>query len=755
MRLKSIEVSGFKSFAKKTPLQFDAAITAVVGPNGSGKSNVAEALRFALGEQSMKSLRGRRGEDLIWNGSPALGRSNRASVKMVFDNTDRAFNLDFDEVALERAVNRDGSNEYMLNGSSVRLRDIAELLARAGVGASSHHIISQGEADRVLSAGARERRAMVEDALGLTAYIYKRTEAEKKLEKTAENMREVGSLRRELAPHLKFLSAQVKKVEDGRTLLAELEEHYAEYLSREYVYVTETKKRLLGERAIPEHELKAVDTEIEKLRRSIEKKGEHDEAAHHIAERERQLSEARYGRESALRELGRIEGEIAMAGEVHGEDRGDIPRSRVVSFAQGVIAQLQEAQHAEHSTAAAILQSMLQRSQEFIASISAPRAENRQEKLETLHARRTELERQLADAKKSEARAVEAIAQARASIEQEKDSGRQAERALFSALQRRSELEAVLLRSAQQESALAADAASLEAQIREAVALAPNAARGFMGASLTDEKGTPVLLEGVLGENRDRQRERLRRLERLKIRAEETLGSGAADIEKEYRETRERDEFLAHELRDLETSSDHLHGLIEEITAALDTRFEDGIAKINAQFDEFFKLLFGGGEAKLLLAKAQRPRRRMSDRQGQVFEAGDAAQGEEEDAEGDDPQDGIEVSVALSHKRIKGLHMLSGGERALTSIALIFAMSQVNPPPFLILDETDAALDEANSRRYGDMLEILARSSQLIVITHNRETMSRASVLYGITMGRDGVSKLLSVKFEEAVAVAK
>jgi chromosome segregation protein len=99
--------------------------------------------------------------------------------------------------------------------------------------------------------------------------------------------------------------------------------------------------------------------------------------------------------------------------------------------------------------------------------------------------------------------------------------------------------------------------------------------------------------------------------------------------------------------------------------------------------------------------------------------------------------------------------MLSGGERALTSIALIFAMSQVNPPPFLILDETDAALDEANSRRYGDMIATLAKRSQLIVITHNRETMSRAGILYGITMGSDGVSKLLSVRFEDALAVAK
>jgi chromosome segregation protein len=130
MRLKSIELSGFKSFAKKTTLEF-AAITSIVGPNGSGKSNTAESFRFVLGEQSMKSMRGKRGEDMIWNGSTSsVPRAGRASVKLIFDNSDRALNLDFDEVAIERVVYRDGGNDYLLNGSVVRLRDIAELLRR-------------------------------------------------------------------------------------------------------------------------------------------------------------------------------------------------------------------------------------------------------------------------------------------------------------------------------------------------------------------------------------------------------------------------------------------------------------------------------------------------------------------------------------------------------------------------------------------------------------------------------------------------
>jgi chromosome segregation protein len=131
--LKRLEIAGFKSFAKKTALDFSSRVTAIVGPNGSGKSNVAEAFRFALGEQAMKSMRGKRTEDLIWNGSGSSSRSNRATVSIVFDNAKRKFNVDFDEVSLERTAYRDGTSEYSVNGSKVRLRDIEELLASANI----------------------------------------------------------------------------------------------------------------------------------------------------------------------------------------------------------------------------------------------------------------------------------------------------------------------------------------------------------------------------------------------------------------------------------------------------------------------------------------------------------------------------------------------------------------------------------------------------------------------------------------------
>ena len=183
----------------------------------------------------------------------------------------------------------------------------------------------------------------------------------------------------------------------------------------------------------------------------------------------------------------------------------------------------------------------------------------------------------------------------------------------------------------------------------------------------------------------------------------------------------------------------------------MDTEFKSGVEKINKQFQEFFSLMFGGGGAFLDITMEHKKTKKNDEsiKDEDIEEEEDKGEGEI------GFERGIEINVNLPHKKVKDLHMLSGGERSLTSIALLFAISQVNPPPFLVLDETDAALDEANSRKYGNMLENLSKYSQLIVVTHNRETMSRAQVLYGVTMSGEGASKLLSIHIEDATSYAK
>ena len=198
-------------------------------------------------------------------------------------------------------------------------------------------------------------------------------------------------------------------------------------------------------------------------------------------------------------------------------------------------------------------------------------------------------------------------------------------------------------------------------------------------------------------ESRTQQEERRRTIEKFKIRIEDSGGGSGADVMKEFKETEERDAFLERELTDLETSKVSLEKLIAELDVRIDVEFKEGILKINAQFQQFFALMFGGGNASLSAVKEKKRKKK-----GELAEilGGDTEVGitDNEDEEDQDALEGIDINVNLPRKKVKGLMMLSGGERALTSIALLFAVSQVNPPPFIILDETDAALDEANSR---------------------------------------------------------
>jgi chromosome segregation protein len=348
-------------------------------------------------------------------------------------------------------------------------------------------------------------------------------------------------------------------------------------------------------------------------------------------------------------------------------------------------------------------------------------------------------------------------------IEKQKEGSLEAEKLILHIMTEQGTHNVTLSRIRASEDRILSDEQNLKRDVHEIGLLLGRDVLNYAEETIVDESGQAFSHEAlsahVVAEDRTQQMERRRVLEKLKIRLEEFGGGSGDDVLKEYRETEERDAFLAREVIDLESSATSLVKLIDELKQKLDEEFNRGILKINTEFQNFFALMFGGGNAQLKLVREERKKKRSL---GSLLgvggdDEGDASTDDDtpERAEDEVLPFGIDISVSLPNKRVQGLAMLSGGERALTSIALLFAMSQVNPPPFIILDETDAALDEANSRKYGDMIENLARFSQLILITHNRETMSRAGVLYGVTMGNEGASKLLSIQFEEAVKVAK
>ena len=214
MHLKSLEVQGYKSFANKVEFVFDKGITAVVGPNGSGKSNVADAIRWVLGEQSYSNLRGKKTEDMIFSGSDGRARLGMASATLVLDNSDRWLPLDFSEVTITRRAYRSGENEYYLNGSRVRLRDVNELLAKGGLSRQTYTVIGQGTIDRVLSLHNEERRRLFEEAAGITFHRRQRGDALKKLKNTQDNLLRLNDIVKEIEPRLKRLEKQAGKAKE-------------------------------------------------------------------------------------------------------------------------------------------------------------------------------------------------------------------------------------------------------------------------------------------------------------------------------------------------------------------------------------------------------------------------------------------------------------------------------------------------------------------------------------------------------------
>ncbi|MBI4133415.1 hypothetical protein HY478_02265, partial [Candidatus Uhrbacteria bacterium] len=604
----------------------------------------------------------------------------------------------------------------------------------ANIGGSGYQIISQGEADRILNASPRERREMVEDALGLKLYQHKKVESERKLQETDSNIEKTKSLRREIAPHLNFLRTQVQRIEKARELKDDLALKLREYLAREHAYLTAEDSRL-------REEDRSHDVQLKRLANSIaaaESAGGGaapaalQELQKKLSEREAKLSEARRESERLGRELGRAEG-LLEATNVTVEAIVPVPHVR--QFVREVESALAEGERVDElSRVRNIIADIRGKIAAFLGGLASSAPVTNEEVRRQVEALGKSLERVRMEEK---ALSTE-LASLRSSIAEARERGFEAGKELveLEAAAREAQSKLELVRGAR--STLGNSRERFNEEVREGVAL--------LGTALEEwERG-----EVFTSEDRSVQEKRRRDIERLKIKIEESgVGNGEAVV-REFTQTKERDEFLARELADLEKSAVSLKDIIAELEKTIDTRFQVGLKGINEALKGFFSKLFGGGEAKL---RVEEPRRKLA--RSHLENEEDDEDGSEDIGEEEELYAGLSISVSLPRKKIKGLEVLSGGERALTSIALIFSMTQVNPPPFLVLDETDAALDEANSKRYADMIRELAHKSQLIVITHNRATMAVAGELYGVTMDSSGVSKVLSVKLEEATKVAK
>src|SRR3989344_128881 len=572
MRLKTLEINGFKSFAQKSILEFDNPIVCIVGPNGSGKSNVVEAFRYVLGEQSMKSMRGKSGLDLIFKFANNAGEN---------------INLNYATISISRQVFSDGLNKYILNGIEVRLKDIHNLLASVNIGSSGHHIISQGETDRILNANPKERREMIEDALGLKIYQYKIKESERKLERTSENMKEVAILRRENAPHLNFLKKQVEKFEKAKEMQINLARLYGAYLKKENIYLEEEKSNLSGEK-------NKISTELANLQKKIsntedESFTQGSKKLERLRNAEKKINEIRGLKNEIERKLGRIEGMIEM--EEHRLEKE--PEALVMSQeeVQTIISEINDSiDLAMVKENISEIKPILQKIKDILNKFNKKRdSDDSLQNLEHLKKSQREVLGEMQKIEGREQELFEEIETLKKAINQEMESLRDLERERFNFKVRHQEFASALELVNLKAENLKSQKEAFENEIKEGVALI-----GWQILSYKDFK-----LEESIEKNT--QEELKRKIEHVKIKLEDAgLGSGA-EIMQEFKEVTERDNFLAKEMEDLTKSVESLVKLIADLKEKIDIEFKEGVKKINVEFQKFFSLMFGGGTGSLAI----------------------------------------------------------------------------------------------------------------------------------------------------------
>ena len=736
--LKKLELNGFKSFAAKTVLDFPAGITAIVGPNGSGKSNVIDAIRWLLGEREAKSLRGAKSEDLIFAGTEKRPRMGQGQASLYFENLHLMkprstndeeekgiWNSGLTEVTVSRQVSRDGNNQYFLNKSEVRLKDIIDFFAQARLGSKGLTVITQGNSDLFIRVSPRERRGMIEEMLGLREYQIKKTDAERRLKNAEINLEKVNALIEEILPHLRSLKRQTGKWEKRGSLeeeLKSLENGFFGSKLKGFEKESEKVEEDLKSRAVVQKEFNHAMDSAEKRLKDLENNqpGER-QAIQEIKTRTTALLEKR---SMLQKDLGRLEVQIEITTEARPQNLA-VPHEKLLSLTKKIREELGKVMDQDESTLRRVVKTLLSEIEEVFVAVEKkvpmpPSAgglkDGFADKLLKLQKELKDLEEEMIALKNEEKRLESGQETFYEHFKKEMHASREAR---------------------EKAEKWSADTRGLEINRERCVMRLEELHRQISQTarhlSEFKEYSGPVHHESELSEMEHRM---------FRLRGElASIGEVDEAILKEASETEERYEFLGKESKDLMSAKDDLKKLIKDLNEKIKNDFHKALVHINEEFQKFFELMFDGGRAKLIVVKKEKRTLPADGEEGEAIEV----QPEEEEEQ----EEGIEVNLSLPKKRINSLEMLSGGERSLVGIAAIFALISVSPPPFLVLDEIDAPLDERNARRFSEMLKEFSKETRFIVVTHNRATMEAANVLYGVTLDADGTSKVLSMKLEK------
>lgn len=930
MFLKSLEVLGFKSFADRTRIEFSDGITALLGPNGCGKSNVVDAVKWVLGEKTAKNMRAGKMEDVIFNGTETRKPLNVAEVMLTIENENGLLPLDTSEITIKRRLYRSGESEYFINNQQVKLKDVQELFWDTGVGKAAYSVMEQGKIDQILSSKPEDRRYLFEEAAGITRFKAKCAEAERNLERTEENMKQVESVMGEVKRSYDTLKVQADKTLKYRQLkddifnneldiqLLRLKGFTSDRRNKEQDVKIVTENRSETQAKMDEinkalssnmDEVNAMESElVEKQQKiyglAIEEKAKSQQATmleerrieaknkvqqlegkkKGVEERIELLKEDTDEQESAIHESNRRLGEIEknivsfeenitlastqitendrigknLENEIEelNSVRGNLAKE-LEGITENIVTELdsklkeagysiQSGKKAKENVDYVVAQLKILtegRKKLFMdfAAIQGPSendvkkfANNALSSFADIEKLISQLENFITEYAKAsptfidEFLSPEGIITKKRAIDQKIQENRlqvATKREKITQLkvtnldlvdkinEYRTTLEGMRINKVQMQSQIKAAEDQLRLLRRE-LSSQENALREIENDIFTEQKrfeeidDQVVELEGeiasiqrqglnltkeleeletdIASRNNDvsSKREDLKKftgeiakyqqqLEKLHLdlatseteirnikdnfrethsrdlmefeermftittpaselreklsesrQSIKNLGSVNLMAVEEFAETKERYDFLSNQIADLQKARDDLFRITEEIKAESTELFLATYNKIKKNFHNMFRRMFGGGRAELRLVDP-----------GNVLESG------------------IDIFAQPPGKKLENIALLSGGEKTMTAVALLFATYMVRPSPFCLLDEIDAALDEQNVLRFVQTLREFGNVSQYIVITHNKKTVAAASTMLGVTMEESGVSKVITIRLEEGAGL--
>jgi len=731
MRLKSLKLAGFKSFVDPITVDFPGVMCGIVGPNGCGKSNIIDAIKWVKGELSPKSLRSESLQDVIFNGSDNRKPVSHCSVELTFDNSENFLGgeyLKFNEVSVKREMARDGQSTYFINNAVARRRDIQDLFLGTGLGSNSYAIIEQGIVSSLVGAKPEELRSYVEEAAGITKYKERKRETESRIRRTSENISRLKDLEDEVKRSIRRLNAEANLTTKYKKL-RDQEQQYQKFL------IQNELNDLLDKKKSSEKENKTIDTDIEGLEaKRLSFVSKRDVAKTNLMEGLKKL-------EDEQRKFFETGAKISLVEE---KERSSKAKVEVLAKEQEKIKNnikeliSSDLAAADSDKLSEDLQHVLEkRVKDEIESLNVGTKQNEvsrslanfwvdgyktgigesNENIQTINALRKEFEERIKDIEKE----IKAL-------EKDTDSEKSNLSELIE-LRKDQELKVIDLRGAQDKSseelrAFEHEISKLETEkdvvIRERNEKELNK-RSLEIEIKEKEERLKVFdevksIEGDYDEiilSLEKLQKRIMNLGPINFAAPETL-----EAEKKRKET------LSGQIEELETSLNKLDEAIKKIDRESNKSFHDCLNSVNKHLEEMFPKLFGGGYSKLNL-------------------------------QDDSEESGLVLMARLPGKKNTKLSQLSGGEKALTALALVFSLFSINPAPFCLLDEVDAPLDDDNTARFINLVSEMSEKVQFIFVTHNKISMEKSSHLLGVTMRDLGVSKVVSVDVEQAMEMAQ